>query len=180
MKNINELIGLINGINFDGIINQKETDRLQLWVDRNRNLVYEAKEIELLSLIDEILENHIITDQERQQLVDYCNKSKDESNTHSDIFFLHGVLEGVISDGVINNLEVTQLQKWLDKYSDALILFPKSQLLVHKIKEIIKDGDVTEKEKNYDLLKRKYGATYGWCNMSADEIQKDWRTKNLI
>jgi len=24
MKNINELIGLINGINFDGVINQKE------------------------------------------------------------------------------------------------------------------------------------------------------------
>ena len=38
MKNINELIGLINGINFDGVINQKETDRLQSWVDRSRNV----------------------------------------------------------------------------------------------------------------------------------------------
>lgn len=55
MKNINELIGLINGINFDGVINQKETDRLQSWVDRSRNLAYEAKEIELISMIDTIL-----------------------------------------------------------------------------------------------------------------------------
>ena len=37
------------------------------------------------------------------------------------------------------------------------------------------ETDITNK--NYDLLKSKYGANYGWCNMSADEIQKDWRTK---
>ena len=30
---------------------------------------------------------------------------------------------------------------------------------------------------NYDLLKRTYGDEYGWSNMSADEIQKDWREK---
>ena len=30
---------------------------------------------------------------------------------------------------------------------------------------------------NYELLKNTYGSEYGWSNMSADEIQKDWREK---
>ena len=30
---------------------------------------------------------------------------------------------------------------------------------------------------NYDLLKNKYGAEYGWSNMTADQLQKDWREK---
>ena len=30
---------------------------------------------------------------------------------------------------------------------------------------------------NYDLLKNKYGAQYGWSNMTADQLQKDWREK---
>lgn len=38
MQNINELIGIIKGIDFDGVINNKEVLRLQSWVDKNRNL----------------------------------------------------------------------------------------------------------------------------------------------
>jgi len=30
MQNINELIGIIKGINFDGVINSKEVKRLEL------------------------------------------------------------------------------------------------------------------------------------------------------
>ncbi len=147
MKNINELIGLINGINFDGVINQKETDRLQSWVDRSRNLAYEAKEIELISLIDTILEDHVITDQERQLLVDYCNKYNGDSIANSEIYLLQGILEGVVSDGVINNLEVQRLQEWMAKYGEVLDKYPKCQSMANKIREIIEDGVVTDDEK---------------------------------
>ena len=54
MQNINELIGIIEGINFDGIINDKEVSSLQSWVDRNRNLAYEKKQLELINLIDNV------------------------------------------------------------------------------------------------------------------------------
>lgn len=48
MKNINELIGIIKGINFDGVINEKEVLRLQSWVDKNRNLAYEKQQMKLI------------------------------------------------------------------------------------------------------------------------------------
>ena len=44
MHNINELIGIIRGINFDNIINEKEVVRLQSWIDKNRNLVYDPSQ----------------------------------------------------------------------------------------------------------------------------------------
>lgn len=39
MKNINELIGIIKGVNFDGIINDKEISRLQIWVNKNSDMI---------------------------------------------------------------------------------------------------------------------------------------------
>jgi len=151
MKNINELIGLINGINFDGVINQKEVERLCSWVDKSRNLAYEAKEIELISMIDNILEDKVITDQERQLLIDYCNKFNGRKIGNTEIYLLQGILEGIVSDGVINNLEINRLQEWMAKYGDVLDKYPKCHLMAEKIREIIEDGVVTEEEKQ-DLL----------------------------
>lgn len=44
MRNINELIGIIKGINFDGVVNDLEVLRLQNWVDQNRNLSYDKQQ----------------------------------------------------------------------------------------------------------------------------------------
>lgn len=52
MKNINELIGIIKGVNFDGVINDKEISHLQIWVNKNRTLAYESNQIKLIQLID--------------------------------------------------------------------------------------------------------------------------------
>lgn len=65
MKNINELIGIIKGINFDGVINEKEVLRLQSWGDKNRNLAYEKQQMKLIKMVDSILEDHIIDDSEK-------------------------------------------------------------------------------------------------------------------
>lgn len=146
MKNINELIGLVNAINFDGGINQKEIEKLKTWVERNRNLAYDAKEIELISLIDTILEDNIITDQERELLVDYCGKYNNNSAVDSEIYILQGILEGVVSDGVINNFEVERLQDWLASYGELLEQYPKCHSMVDKLNDIIVDGVITEEE----------------------------------
>ena len=65
MINVNELIGIIKGIGFDGIINDKEINRLQKWTDKNRNLAYDTNQTKLIKLIQNILEDSIITEDER-------------------------------------------------------------------------------------------------------------------
>lgn len=51
MRNINELVGIIKGINFDGIINQMEINRLQSWINKNRNLAYDKQQVGLIKLV---------------------------------------------------------------------------------------------------------------------------------
>ena len=49
------------------------------------------------------------------------------------------------------------------------------QVVVRTTQGYTLETDITNA--NYNLLKNKYGADYGWSNMSADEIQKDWQEK---
>lgn len=147
MRNINELIGLVNGIDFDGVINEKEIDRLQAWVDKSRNLAYEAKEIELINLIDAILEDHIITDDEKETLISFCNKYRDDRVGNVEIYVLQGILEGIISDGVLNEQEIGKLANWLKRNKASILELPKCKEMIASIENIISDGVVTEDER---------------------------------
>lgn len=90
MQNINELIGIIKGIDFDGVINNKEVLRLQSWVDKNRNLAYDKKQIELIKMVDAVLEDHVIDDSEKEMMITACEEylKASEDNT-SRIYELH-------------------------------------------------------------------------------------------
>ena len=46
-------------------------------------------------------------------------------------------------------------------------------VIVRTTKGYTLETDITNV--NYDLLKSKYGDIYGWSNMTADQLQKDWR-----
>lgn len=146
MRNINELIGIIKGIDFDGIINEKETEKLEDWVAKNRNLAYEPQQIELINLIDSILEDHIITDDEKEVLIEYCDHYLIDRAGNPSIYILQGIIQGIISDGVINDKEIERLQKWMDNNRTSLSFQPKSKVLVDTIDSILEDGVVTEEE----------------------------------
>ncbi|MBD9029825.1 MAG: hypothetical protein EGR17_07015 [Butyrivibrio crossotus] len=93
MKNINELIGIIKGINFDGVINEKEVLRLQSWGDKNRNLAYEKQQMKLIKMVDSILEDHIIDDSEKKLMITTCEEFlKDAGDNSSRIYELKGYI----------------------------------------------------------------------------------------
>lgn len=48
MQNMNEFIGIIIGINFDGVINDKKVVCLQSWIDKNRNLAYDKHQMKVI------------------------------------------------------------------------------------------------------------------------------------
>lgn len=114
MKNINELIGIIKGINFDGVINEKEVLRLQSWVDKNRNLAYEKQQMKLIKMVDSILEDHIIDDSEKKLMITMCEEFlKDAGDNSSRIYELNGIIEGVVCDEEVNEAEVLHLKEWI-------------------------------------------------------------------
>lgn len=147
MKNINELIGIIKGINFDGVINEKEVLRLQSWVDKNRNLAYEKQQMKLIKMVDSILEDHIIDDSEKKLMITMCEEFlKDAGDNSSRIYELNGIIEGVVCDEEVNEAEVLRLKEWMDAYGDSIRDHKPSAELCKAIDDILEDGIVTEEE----------------------------------
>lgn len=149
MRNINELIGLIQGIDFDGIINDKEVERLQSWVDRNRNLIYDSEQKAFLEKVEMVLEDHIITEEERVFLLEESDRYiKNNQSELEKIYELNGLIIGIICDGEVNEPEVYRLKKWMDinkKYVDG---HESTDQLFQMLEDILEDGIVTEEEQN--------------------------------
>lgn len=153
MRNIVELIGIIQGINFDGVINEKEIKGLKQWVDKNRNLAYDKIEVELINIVDKVLEDGIIDKQEKKLLVSSARNillNSDEVSTK--IYELNGIIEGVICDEKINKAEIIHLKKWMDDNGDLIKGYSSSVKIANAIDNILEDEIVTEEEKE-SLLK---------------------------
>lgn len=147
MRNINELIGIIKGINFDGIINQMEVKKLESWVNMNRNLAYEPKQAQLIRLVDQVLEDMIITDDERELLVSYCDKYlKGSADDTAKIYELNGIIEGIVCDNEVNEREVYRLKAWMDSHAALVRNHKPSEAICRIIDDILADGVVTTEE----------------------------------
>lgn len=152
LRNINELIGIIKGIDFDGVINEKEVVRLQSWVDKNRNLVYETRQAELLKMVDSVLEDHIIDDREKEIMITSAEHFLNEMHDNTaNVFELNGIIEGIVCDGVVNEAEVYRLKEWMDVHGENIRIHKSSIELCTVIDNILEDGIVTEEEQT-DLL----------------------------
>lgn len=152
MRNINELLGIIKGISFDGIINDREVNRLQAWADKNRNLAYDPKQVEIIKLLDSILEDHIVEEHERQKLLTCCEDYLGEQPEDvTKIYELKGIIEGIVCDNIVNDKEVFQLKKWMEYNGDFVRNHKPSEALCNIVDDILKDGVITKDKQKYLL-----------------------------
>lgn len=161
-NNIYELIGIINGISYDCIVNKLEVARLSSWVKKNRNLSYEPKQAHLISLVEQVLEDGIITDEERAMLLDSCAQYTHlETDLSAKIYELNGIIEGVICDNEINEKEVCRLQGWMRANESFIRDHKPSKIICEKIDQILEDGIVTpvEQESLFEMLKKRMDDT---------------------
>lgn len=152
MQNINELLGIIKGISFDGIINDREVKRLQAWADKNRNLAYDKKQVEVIKLLDSILEDHIIEEHESRKLLSYCETYlREQPEGVAQIYELKGIIEGIVCDNIVNEKEVFHLKKWMEANGDLVRNHKPSEALCNVVDDILRDGIVTKDEQEYLL-----------------------------
>lgn len=152
MRNINELIGIIKAIDFDGIINQQEIDFLREWVNNNRNLAYDPKQRALIKLVDEVIDDNVVTDAERRKLEAACMRIQKDGLKETDrINELLGIIEGIISDGEINEPEVRKLAQWVKENKKFLTNNQEVKVLSDVLEQILEDNIVSDTEKNFLL-----------------------------
>lgn len=151
--NINTLYGIIKGINYDGIIDDKEIRKLKFWIEDNRLYKQYLLFDRIISKLEEILDDNIITEYERielEKLVTSINSSKIYSESTLSLQVLNGILDGIVCDQKVNQKEIDNLNIWLKQNDYLKDVYPYDKVLL-EVSKVLEDGVLTEEESNYIL-----------------------------
>lgn len=151
--NINTLYGIIKGINYDGIIDDKEIGKLKSWVEDNRLYKQYLLFNRIINKLEEILEDNIITEYERielEKLVTSINNSKMYSESTLSLQILNGILDGIVCNQKVNQKELDNLNIWLKQNDYLKDVYPYDKVLL-EVSKVLEDGFLTEEESNYIL-----------------------------
>lgn len=151
MEEVIELLGIVEGINYDGVINEFEIQKLQDWLKRNQSLKYHNEFSNVINKLDEILEDNYISEDEKNFLMSFAKENLDKYKSINDsLNVLNGIIEGVVCDNIINEQEVNCLHFWL-KNNTHLENIKVYENIYKIVKDILKDNIVT-KEEQKELL----------------------------
>ena len=149
--NINTLYGIIKGINYDGIIDDKEIEKLRLWVEDNRLYKQYSLFDRIINKLEEILEDNVITEYERielEKLVTSINESKMYSESTLSLQILNGILDGIVCNQKVDQKEIENLNIWLRQNDYLKDVYPYDKVLL-EVNKVLEDGILTEEESNY-------------------------------
>lgn len=148
---INTLYGIIKGISCDGIIDNKEIEKLKSWVEENRIYKQYLLFNRIINKIEGILSDNIITNYERielEQLVTSINSSKMYNESTLSLQILNGILDGITYNQEVNQKELESLKMWLKQNDYLKDIYPYDKVFL-EVNKVLEDGKLIEKESKY-------------------------------
>lgn len=153
-KELNTLRGLIEGIEIDNLINDKELSFLTNWLDGKTALANRIPFNELIAKVKAALDDKILTEEEKLDILWFCDQLRNENPyynlTTSLMQSLHGLLAGISADGVINPIEIENLSEWIDNHRELTGSWPFDEIDA-LITSILSDKIIDEKESRFLL-----------------------------
>lgn len=148
-KAINSLKGILFGINLDEQVNEKEINELKKWAENNRNLINRNPFKEFMTIIDETVSNKIPVTETIQDLFWLCQKYENDNYYYNavtaDLQTLQGICHGILADGIINEKEIRDLEKWLEQNKHLSTYYPYDEIRSLML-SILSDGIIEEEE----------------------------------
>jgi NAD-dependent DNA ligase len=149
-KAISTLKGILLGINLDGIVNEKEIHELHEWVISQNELVKRNPFNEFMTIIENTISNKIPIKETIEDLYWLCQKYEGENYYYNavttDLQTLQGLCHGILSDGIINDKEIYDLQKWLEENGHLNTYYPYDEIR-SLVLSIVSDHKIDEEEK---------------------------------
>lgn len=149
------LKGILSGIVADNKINDLELIFLDLWLSYQDNLTNDGDAFDLQDMLSDILNDGVITQDELKELhlliddiIEY--RHKNDSSLESKINEFLALITGVISDDIITEEEIFSISSWIENNIDVEYEWPIYSIN-ETIKIILKDGVITDEEKNHLL-----------------------------
>ncbi|WP_430412153.1 BRCT domain-containing protein [Kordia sp.] len=148
-KAINTLKGILIGINSDGEVNENEINELQNWATTHKDLIDRNPFKEFMTIIQETVTNNIPATETIDDLYWLCQKYENDNfyyNTvTSDLQILQGICHGILTDGIIKEKEVYELESWLEENTHLSTYYPYDEIR-SLLLSILSDGIIEEEE----------------------------------
>lgn len=151
-RDVHTLYGMITGFNYDFELKEAEKNLLLQWKKEHSFYVNKPEFASIISIIDEILEDNIVS-------VDEIEKLKDVTKQYLDIVstsvitlstqILNGIIKGIITDDEITGEECEQLRDWLYKNNYLSGHFPYDKLF--SVLENVLEDNILSKEEAYEI-----------------------------
>lgn len=149
-KALHTLEGIIKGVAIDKTINIMEIEELQNWCSLHNKHLNKHPFDELVPLIQNAIRDNVLSEEEVQDILWLRNNLKTESEYYdiitSDLQRLHGILHGIMADGTINDIEIHELNEWLEENSHLSSTYPYAELC-SLLTFILADGKIDERER---------------------------------
>jgi len=144
---MDRLYGILTGISADYRLKDKEIAELYNWLNIHEYLHHIHPFAGTVSLLRRCLEDGIIDDDEREDILEWCLKFHDgvPECVTAGIRRLHGVLHGIAIDERVSEDELHGLKDWLIDYEIFRDYWPFNDVW-QLIETIMDDGVVTKKE----------------------------------
>ena len=151
-KDIHTLYGVVTGFNYDLKLNESEIKFLLEWKDEHVFYVNHPELKNIVSIIDEIIADNIITSNEIDKLKNTIKQYLDVLSTSVITLstqILNGIIKGIITDDEITGEECEQLRDWLYKNNYLSGHFPYDKLF--SVLEKVLEDNILSKEEAYEI-----------------------------
>lgn len=153
IKDLNTLMGIVQGVVIDDAVNRTEADFLRAWISEHEEVRHLHPYSEIMAVVEPAIADGVITDDERQDIQYLCANLLGSSHVdHAiiDMQRLHAILAGIGSDGTIAERELRGLSEWLDAHHNLRKTWPYEEAC-SLVTGVLSDGAIDERE--HQLLK---------------------------
>jgi NAD-dependent DNA ligase len=148
-KALKTLIGIAEGIAIDARINEKEVGYLADWVEAHDSVKNKHPFNELIPVIGQALEDGVLSEEERYDVLWLCEQLAEDKVYYGkitvDLQRLHGILAGIIADGVVTEEELKGLTSWLAKHEHLRDCWPYEEIC-STVTAVLTDGKIDDEE----------------------------------
>ena len=144
-EKLSELLGILQSINYDKVINSMEIEALKQWMNENDSCD-DPRFQEIIEKLNKVLEDSKITEEEKNEIIAITDQYYELGNFSQSISELLGIIQGIIADNEINLDEINRLNDWLNKNVQLVGNYFYNRLS-STVKIVLQDGVITEEEK---------------------------------
>lgn len=152
-KAVYALKGILTGFVADQKLTEMELIFLEFWLSSQDSLNKDGDAFDLQDVLSDILSDGIVTNDELTELhlliddiIQY--RRKNDAGIESKINEFLGILTGIIADDNVNDKEINFLSSWIENNSEIYLEWPIYSI-AETIKVILKDGNITNEEKDH-------------------------------